>query len=77
MDQLIVLDKINGQYSLCLSRTMATSPNSALNLLRLPHEGVPGKLEAQLWLSTFGRPQARLDAFRARWQQRLQDIFAA
>jgi len=40
-------------------------------LLWLTIEGVPGKIEAQLWLSAFGVTQVQLDAFHARWQQRL------
>jgi hypothetical protein len=26
-------------------------------------EGIPGKIEAQLWLSAFGLPQPQLDSF--------------
>jgi uncharacterized protein YndB with AHSA1/START domain len=34
------------------------------------------KADVQLWLSTFGQPEAELDGFQQVWQQRLEKLFA-
>lgn len=44
-------------------------------LLWITIEGPPDKIEVQAWLSAFSVPQAQVDAFGKRWQQRLQEIF--
>jgi len=45
-------------------------------LLWLSLEGSTGQLEAQLWLSAYGLPAAQVEAFEARWKNRLEEIFA-
>lgn len=43
--------------------------------LWLAIEGVADKIEVQLWLSTVGLDQAKVDAFSERWQKRLREMF--
>ena len=43
-------------------------------LLWFSIEGVPGKIEVQAWLSTFGVPQSRVDEFAKTWQAQLTKI---
>jgi uncharacterized protein YndB with AHSA1/START domain len=38
-------------------------------------EGPPDKIEVQAWLSAYSVPPAQVEAFRKKWQQRLQEIF--
>ncbi len=45
-------------------------------LLWITIEGPPGKIEAQMWLSAFGLPQAQLDDFYWYWQKRLKEVLA-
>lgn len=44
-------------------------------LLRVHLEDCLGQPEAWLWLSTWGLPQAEVDAFRQRWQTLLDSLF--
>ncbi len=44
-------------------------------LLWITIEGPPDKIEVQAWLSAYSVPPAQVEAFRKKWQQRLQEIF--
>jgi len=44
-------------------------------LLWLTIEGAPESVEVQVWLSAFDLEPARVESFREKWQQRLQEIF--
>jgi len=37
-------------------------------------EGMPGKIEAQIWLSSFGLGQKSLDEFSSYWDKRLREV---
>jgi len=37
-------------------------------------EGAGGKFDAQVWISTFGLPQSRVEALREEWLARLQSV---
>jgi hypothetical protein len=39
-------------------------------------EGAPGKIEVQIWLSTFNLPQDRITRFEKDWSTQLQKIFS-
>jgi uncharacterized protein YndB with AHSA1/START domain len=45
-------------------------------LLWVTIEGAPEKIEAQLWLATFGLDESKLDTFHQQWSQRLSQILA-
>lgn len=45
------------------------------SLLWLTIEGVPGKIEAQVWLSAFGVEERKVEEFGPRWGERLNEIF--
>jgi hypothetical protein len=36
--------------------------------------GGEGKIEAQIWISTFGLPQTRAEEFREEWGSRLREV---
>lgn len=46
-------------------------------LLWITIEGIPGEHEVQLWLSTYGVPQARIESFEQEWSGVLGRIFIA
>jgi hypothetical protein len=48
--------------------------NDALHWLTI--EGVPGKIEVQAWLSTFGLPQPEMEKCSAQWESRSKQIFS-
>ena len=54
--------------------------NNALLAVRMHevcgHEPGAGH-EASLWLSTYGVPQAEVEAFRSRWQEVLDRLFTS
>jgi hypothetical protein len=39
-------------------------------------EGVPGKIEVQIWLSAFNLPQDKLDKFEKDWSAQLHKMFS-
>jgi uncharacterized protein YndB with AHSA1/START domain len=45
-------------------------------LLWVTLEGKDGKLDAQVWISTFGLPQSRVDELNNVWGERLKSVFA-
>ena len=61
---------VREQRGFCL---MIRELNDAL--LWLTIEGSPGKVEVQAWLSAFSLEPSRVENFRKKWQQRLQEIF--
>lgn len=48
--------------------------NEALFWLAI--EGAAGNQEVQLWLSAFGEPQQKVDAFEVKWAERLRLLLA-
>jgi hypothetical protein len=71
-------EKISGQVELvkeprgiCLR---VTEWNDALFWLTL--EGSEGKIEAQIWISTFGLPQSRVEQLNEEWGGRLKKFIS-
>jgi uncharacterized protein YndB with AHSA1/START domain len=48
--------------------------NDALFWLTI--EGAPGKIEVQIWLSSFSLPQAKIETFEKDWSAQLKQIFS-
>jgi hypothetical protein len=50
-----------------------TAWNDALFWLTL--EGNEGKIDAQIWISTLGPPQSRVEQLNVEWSGRLKSLF--